>query len=146
MMTLFLMIPAYVVHMILFTGIIGCAIGFGVLRGLPIFQEQQLLLRFASVVLVIFGIWLEGVSAAASHYKAENDKLTIRALTAEKAAAQASSSTEIVYRDKVVVVKDTQSAIQSKIDKIAAAIDVQCKITPELIELLNASAQNRKLQ
>ena len=51
---------------------------------------------------------------------------------------------EIVYRDRVKVVKQDVVVIQEKIREVEKVIDKGCVIAPEAISILNEAAKSKK--
>lgn len=66
-----------------------------------------------------------------------------RALAAEAKAAKENVKIVTKTVEKIKVVKDTQVVIQKEIVEKATAIDSQCVVPPEAIELLNKAATAR---
>jgi len=68
--------------------------------------------------------------------------LSQKASEAEAKAAEANAQIEYIYVNKVQKIKDVQIVIKERVIKDASVIDKNCKVSPEAISLLNASAKN----
>lgn len=139
-MWLFSLLPDFVYHILLIVGI-GAFAGSYLLKMVPFFTQNAFVIRIASMVLIIFCVWIEGGIAVETKWKARVAELELKVALAEKQAAEANSKIETVYVDRVKVVKEIQYVTQNRIDKNAQKLDLTCKIDPDVIDILNQAAQ-----
>lgn len=139
-MWLFSLLPDFVYHILLIVGI-GAFAGSYLLKMVPFFTQNAFAIRIASMVLIIFCVWIEGGIAVEAKWKARVAELELKVALAEKQSAEANSKIETVYVDRVKVVKEIQYVTQNRIDKNAQKLDLTCKIDPDVIDILNQAAQ-----
>lgn len=140
-MWLFSLLPDFVYHLLLIIGIAAFAASY-ILKMIPFFVQNAFMIRIASMILIIFCVWVEGGMAVEAKWKARVAELELKVAKAEKEAAEANGKIETVYVDRVKVVKEIQYITQGRIAKDAAKLDLTCKVDPEAIEILNQAARS----
>jgi hypothetical protein len=138
-MWLFSLLPDFVYHVLLIIGILAFA-GSYILKMVPFFMQNAFMIRIASMILIIFCVWVEGGMAVEAKWQARVAELELKVAKAEKEAAEANGKIETVYVDRVQTVKEIQYVTVNKIAKDAAKIDKTCVIDPEVIKILNGAA------
>jgi hypothetical protein len=138
-MWLFSLLPDFVYHVLLIIGILAFA-GSYILKMVPFFAQNAFMIRIASMILIIFCVWVEGGMAVEAKWKARVAELELKVAKAEREAAEANGKIETVYVDRIEVVKEIQYVTVNKIAKDAAKIDKTCVIDPEVIKILNGAA------
>ena len=138
-MWLFSLLPDFVYHVLLIVGLLAFA-GSYLLKMVPFFQQNAFMIRIASMMLIIFCVWIEGGIAVEAKWQARVQELELKVAKAEKEAAEANGKIETVYVDRVQTVKEIQYVTVNKIAKDAAKIDKTCVIDPEAIKILNGAA------
>lgn len=128
--------PEFLVHGLVFVGFTGIIISFFVET---IYTAAARLLCLA---VLMFGIYMEGIISFRNFHDSQVKDYEHKVALAEAKAAEAAGKVEIVYKDRVKVVKETQVVVQEKIKDIAIEIDDKCEITPSSIQVLNAMARN----
>lgn len=149
-MWLLTILPESIVHVLLGVGILGVILAV-VLNFIPFVSKYRAAIQLISSAIILCTAWLEGGFAIQRAYEIEELKTKIKVAelekqvaASEKKAAETNAKVEIVYRDRVQVVKDVQVVIQEKIKDVSLKIDSQCKITSESIDILNAAARPTK--
>jgi hypothetical protein len=138
-MWLFSLLPDFVYHVLLIIGIVAFA-GSYILKMVPFFVQNAFIIRIASMILIIFCVWVEGGMAVEAKWKARVAELELKVAKAEREAAEANGKIETVYVDRVQTVKEIQYVTVNKIAKDAAKIDKTCVIDAEVIKILNGAA------
>jgi hypothetical protein len=146
------LLPDWVPHLIVLFGVLGLAASF-ILSHIPLISNYKLPIQVVSIVVLVAGIWLEGVIGGNQHWKdkvteleatiivnEENAKIAL----AEEKSKSANTTIQYKYVDKVRVIQDVKIVVQEKIKEVATIIDAECRITPEAIDLLNTSAKSTK--
>jgi hypothetical protein len=141
-MWIFSLLPNFVYHILLIVGIAAFA-GSYLLTMIPFFTQNAFMIRIASMILIIFCVWMEGGMAVEAKWKARVTELELKVAKAEKEAAEANGKIETVYVDRVKVIKEIQYLTQERISKDADKLDKTCKIDPEAIEILNQAAHSK---
>ena len=142
-MWLFSLLPDFVYHVLLIVGLLAFA-GSYLLKMVPFFMQNAFMIRIASMMLIIFCVWVEGGIANESKWQARVQELEAKVAAAEKAAVEANGKIETVYVDRVEVVKEIQYVVKDNIKRAADSLDNTCKITPQAIELLNQAAGGKR--
>lgn len=97
-----------------------------------------------SIAVAIISSFLSGVVYDEDRWKLKLADMEQRALKAEADAATANGRVIIEYVDKVRTVTKVQTVIEKVIVDKAPIINESCKVTPEMVDILNQSAQARK--
>jgi hypothetical protein len=138
-MWLFSLLPDFVYHILLIIGLVAFA-GSYLLKMVPFFVQNAFMIRIASLMLIIFCVWIEGGLAVEAKWKARVAELETKVAHAERQAAEANGKIQTVYVDRVETVKEIQYVTINKIVKEAAKIDKNCVIDSETIKILNDAA------
>lgn len=139
-MWLFSLLPDFVYHVLLIAGIVAFA-GSYLLKMVPFFMQNAFMIRIASMILIIFCVWMEGGMAVEAKWKARVAELELKVAKAEKEAAEANGKIETVYVDRVQTVKEIQYVTVNRIAKDAAKIDKMCIVDPDAISILNSATK-----
>ena len=134
-------LPDWVFHLILCIGLLG-TVGGWVLKKFPTLSAHSPSIQITGIVLLVVSIWYEGGIAKDAEYRLKIAELSQKASEAEAKAAEANAQIEYIYVNKVQKIKDVQIVIKERVIKDASVIDKNCKVSPEAINLLNASAKN----
>lgn len=140
-MWLLSLVPDYVYHVLLILSVLAFGASY-ILKMVPFVSGNAFIIRVISAVLIVFFMWMEGGFANEAKWKARVAELEAKVAVAEKKAAETNTQIETVYVDRVQVVHDVQIKTISVIRKNASKIDATCKVTPEVISILNASAKS----
>lgn len=143
-------IPESIIHICLILGILGIIVSVA-LNFLPFVAKYRAAIQIISSVIILIMSWFEGGFFVRDEYEVEALKTKVKiaelekqVADSEKKAAETNAKVEIVYRDRVQVVKDVQVVVQEKIKDISLKIDSQCQITSETIDILNSAANPSK--
>lgn len=140
MMFLLNWLPNFVFHIILLIGIIGIISSF-VLQFIPFISKYTIPIQVVSIIFTVIGVWFEGGIAKDREYREAILAMEVKVAESEKRAMEASAKIEYVFVDKIKTVKDVQVVVQEKIRDVAIKIDDQCKISTDVIDILNESAK-----
>lgn len=133
-------LPEALIHMIFTLGILGVITGF-LLTFIPFISTYRLVIQIVSVLVLTFGVYLEGGLA----YKSQIDK-EVADLKVKLAEAQVKSE-KVNVKIVTKVVKETQlvqdqgKKIIDDIKTIAPVADKQCIVPNEYIDALNRAAK-----
>lgn len=111
-----------------------------ILRFIPFISQYTLPIRAGALLLIVFGVYMEGGLSNEAAWQEKVVQAEKRALAAEAKAA--TENVRIVTKtvQKLKVVHDTQFIIKKEIVEKAAAMDAQCIVAPEAIDILNKAA------
>jgi hypothetical protein len=140
----------YIVNAILIAGAIGTFLTFFILhrvvRWFPAIAPYHLILQIISIVLLIGGVYLKGGYSVEMEWR---EKLRVAEERARLAEEQAKVVNEVVvtkYKDRVKTVKEQVVVYQDKIKEVEKIINQECKVAPEVIDIHNAAAKNKKME
>ena len=140
----------YIVNAILIVGAIGTFLSFFVIhrivRWFPAIAPYHLILQITSIVLLVAGVYLKGGYGVEMEWR---EKLRIAEERVKIAEEQAKIVNEVVvtkYKDRVKVVKEQVVVYQDKIKEVEKIINQECKVAPEVIDIHNTAAKNKKME
>jgi hypothetical protein len=140
----------YIVNAILIAGAIGTFLTFFILhrvvRWFPAIAPYHLILQIISIVLLIGGVYLKGGYSVEMEWR---EKLRVAEERARLAEEQAKVVNEVIvtqYKDRVKTVKEQVVVYQDKIKEVEKIINQECKVAPEVIDIHNAAAKNKKME
>lgn len=140
----------YVVNAILIAGAIGTFLTFFILhrivRWFPVLAAYHLILQIISIILLVGGVYLKGGYGVEMEWR---EKLRIaeeRAKAAEEQAKVVNEKIVIQYRDRVKTVKENVVVYQDRIKEVEKIINQECKVAPQVIDIHNDAAKNKKAE
>jgi hypothetical protein len=140
----------YIVNAILIAGAIGTFLTFFILhrivRWFPAIVTYHLILQIISIVLLVAGVYLKGGYGVEMEWR---EKLRVAEERARLAEEQAKVVNEVIvtkYKDRVKTVKEQVVVYQDKIREVEKIINQECKVVPEVIDIHNAAAKNKKME
>ena len=133
-------ILALIVHAIFFIGLIGLIVG-GFASRIPFISQYGTLVKLVAAILFVGGLYLEGGLGVEESWRQKVAEMEEKVKIAEEKSKQENVRIQTVYKDKVKIVKEQQIVIQERIKEVEKKIDAECKVAPEVIELLNQAAR-----
>jgi NADH:ubiquinone oxidoreductase subunit 6 (subunit J) len=136
-------VPTVVWHFLLIISTLTLAATY-FLRIIPFVRTHAIVLRLTAVAVLLLTVWMLGGISNEAKWQARVQELEARVAAAEKAAAEANSQIETVYVDRIKVVKEIQYVVRKDIADSASALDANCRIIPEAVDILNQAAGVKK--
>ena len=140
----------YIVNAILIAGAIGTFLTFFILhrvvRWLPAIAPYHLILQIISIVLLVAGVYLKAGYGVEMEWREKLRVAEERARLAEEQAKVVNEKIVTVYKDRVKTVKEQVVVYQDKIREVEKIINQECKVVPEVIDIHNAAAKNKKME
>jgi uncharacterized coiled-coil protein SlyX len=133
-------LPDWVFHAICLAGFAGLIIAF-FLGFVPLIGRYSLPIKILSLLLLVFGLFMEGAITNEQVWQARVKELEAKIAESEKKIAKTNTVIKKVYVTKVKVIKQDKIVVQERIIREAAAIDKNCKVSPEAISILNEAAK-----
>jgi hypothetical protein len=140
----------WIVNIILVAGAVGSFLTFFVLHRVlnkfPALAPYYLLLQIVSAVLLVAGIYFKGGIGVEMEWR---EKLRIAEERAKVAEEQAKVVNEVIvtqYKDRVKTVKEQVVVYQDRIKEVEKVINQECKVAPEVIDIHNTAAKNKKME
>ena len=129
-----------------------CLIGGGVLglviswfiTFVPFINIYRKWIQIASILALVSGVYWYGGYTVEKIWRDEVAKLEEKVQESEAKSAVVNKEIEIVYRDKVKIVKQDVVVVQEKIKEVEKVLDKGCIIAPEAISILNEAAKSKK--
>jgi hypothetical protein len=135
-------LPSWIFHLIVFVGI-GGILASGVIKFIPFISNYKLPIQVASVILLVFGVYMEG--GVSNQEKWEARVAEVKLEMAKKDAASSDATVKVVtkYITNVEVVKEKGESIVKEIPKlITATADGQCVIPNGFVLLHDSASRN----
>jgi hypothetical protein len=101
----------------------------------------QKTLKYASIFLIILGLYLEGGLAINNEYLQRAEEWNHKVEVAEEKAKIVNENVRIEYIDRVRNIEKIKYIQKDKIQKRRSEIDDTCKVTPITIEIHNDAAK-----
>lgn len=139
----------YVINSILVVGLIGTTVSVLfklAIRFIPWIIPYRTILQFVSIVLLVVGVYLHGGYGVEMSWRGRVAEAEEKVRVAEQLAKEANSKLESKVVDRVKYVKDVQVVIQEKIKLVEHKVDSECKVAPEVIDLLNQAARKPEVK
>jgi len=131
------------IHITLVAGIVLSILGTFSSK-FPFVGEYGRLAKLVGIPLFLVGIFLEGGLITEMKWRAKADELHAKVAVAEAKSKETNIEIQKVYVDRVKTVTEVQVVIQERIKEVEKKIDVECKVAPEAISILNDAAKLRK--
>jgi len=136
----FNLVPEYIVHLWLIAGIV-IYIGY---KFIPLALKYKLVAKILGLVLIITGIYLQGMLAISRDYREKAAEFQHKIELANIKSNSINESIKYVYKDKVSKSKEKSITIQENIKNNAREINRNCIITPEINRLHNSFKELHK--
>jgi hypothetical protein len=135
-------LPDWIFHLITFLGLLGIIASI-ILDYIPFVGKYKLPLQVVAVLLLTFGVWFEGGMSNEAIWQERVTKLQAEIAQKEVQSAKANVEIQTKLIEKIKVVKEVEYKIKEVIKEHETIIDAECKVVPEVIDILNASATNQ---
>lgn len=133
-------LPFWIFHLIVLAGIVGL-LAAQFLRFIPLVSQYTLVIKVASIIILVFGVYMEGGISNQKKWEARVKELEAKVAIAEQQSKESNIKLDSVVKEKTKVIKEIQLVIQDRIVKDASKIDAECKVAPEVISILNQAAK-----
>lgn len=133
-------LPAIVLHLIALAGLAGVVVSF--LLGGLIPAQYKLVAQVGSVIVLAFGLYLEGGLSNEDKWQAKVKEMEAEIAKVEKAGAEASVKVVTKYVDRVQIVKEKGDALVQKVPEyISKDSDAKCVVPNGFVVLHDAAAK-----
>ena len=132
-------LPDWIFHLIVIAGILGLLAStfFGFI---PFIKQYTLPVKIVSILLLVLGVWFEGAISNNNSWLEKVRALEKKVAEAELKSSQANVALTSAIAEKNREIAKAQSQLQNKIKEISTKIDAECKVSPEVITILNEAA------
>ena len=133
-------LPNWIFHAIVLIGLAGIILG-QFFSWLPFVGKYLIPFRILSVVILAFGLFMEGANYNNSVWEARVKELEDKVKISEEKSKEVNTVIKTKVVEKIKLVKDVQVIIKDRIVEKKEVIDAKCEIPPEAIKILNDSAK-----
>lgn len=111
---------------------------------IPFIAQYKLPAEIFGVVFLVVGAYLFGSYGTEMAWRERVKALEAKVAKAEAEAKEANSKIQVKIVEKVKEIKVFQDRIKERIVEKEKAIDAECKVSPDAIEILNTAARGVK--
>ena len=125
------LLPDWVWFLVLIAGILGIIVAW-VLKFVPFVKSYKIPIQVVSVLLLLVGVYFQGVIANEEKYKAEHERLTA---VIEKFENQSKETNTVIQKEiveKTKIVKEKGDTIVKYVDKIVQGPERVKEITKDM--------------
>lgn len=133
----------WIINLVLITGLLGTFSSYFI-RFIPPLLPYASIVKTVGIVLLVAGVWLRGGYDVEMAWRNKVAELEAKVAEAQVKSDKANDELDKALKEKVKVVKEVQVVIQERIRTVEKKIDLECKVAPEAISILNDSALNTK--
>lgn len=132
-------LPFWIFHLVVVLGISGI-IASVVFKFIPFISQYTLPIQVVSIIVLAFGVYMEGGISNQQMWEAKVAKLESQVKISEEQSKTANAKIGAAVKENVRIVKEVQVIIQERIKEAEAKIDAECKVAPEVLNILNDAA------
>ena len=133
-------LPNWIFHAIVLIGLAGIILG-QFFSWLPFVGKYLIPFRILSVVILAFGLFMEGANYNNSVWEARAKDLEEKVKISEEKSKEVNTVIKTKVVEKIKKVKDVQVIIKDRIIEKEKLIDAKCEVPAEAIKILNDSAK-----
>jgi hypothetical protein len=123
-------------------GLIGILVSFFI-KFIPFINIYRTPIQIVSIIVFCSGVYWYGGYTTEMIWRDEVAKLEEQVKESEAKSKKVNTVIKKVYLDRVKIVKQDVVVIQEKIKEVSNAIDKDCKVSPEAVNLLNQAARRK---
>lgn len=132
-------IPNWMFHICFFAGLLAFAASY-LLTFVPFISTYKTPIQAAAVVVLVFSVFMEGAISNNGAWQLKVAEAEKRALVAEAKAAEENVKIVTKVVEKIKVVQDNKILVDKQIAAKANAMDAQCVVIPDALDILNLAA------
>lgn len=134
--------PDWIIHIILAGGIVALLISrFVPLR--PEILPYKIIITIAAWLAVGYGLFMEGSIWKDDVWAEKVREAEMKQLQAEKKASEATGKIKYVYVVQREKIRDNQQAAQQEVKAIADKINAECKVAPDVVNIINKYSEGQ---
>jgi len=135
-------LPDWIFHALVLIGLAGFILG-QFFSWVPFVGKYLIPVRILSVVMLAFGLFMEGANYNNNVWEARVKELEDQVKISEEKSKEFNNSIKTKVVEKIKTVKDVQVIIKDRIVEKEKVIDAKCEVPAEAIKILNDSAKLR---
>ena len=133
----------WAINIILLVGLIA-AFSSNFISYVPSIIPYASIIKIFGIILVILGVYFHGAYDAEENWREKVKDLEAKINISEVKSKEVNTILKDSLISKNKEINQNQVLIQERIKKVDKQIDADCKITPEVITILNDAARNIK--
>ena len=135
-------LPFWVFHLLVVAGFVGLAASL-VLKFIPFISTYRLPIQVASIVILVFGVYMEGGIATQEKWEAKVAEVKLEMVKKETASAEATVQVVTKYINKVQIVKEKGNEIIKQVPVyITKDADTKCDVPTGFVMLHDSASRN----
>lgn len=133
-------LPDWIFYFILVAGLAGIAASF-VLKFIPFVSTYRVPILWASGIATAFGLYMSGAISNEAAWLARVAELEKKVAAAEIKSAETNTQlvSKLAQKDKEIATRQTE--LKTRIQQVAVVMDQECKISADVVSILNDAAQ-----
>ena len=135
------LLPDWFWTLVLIAGVLGVLCAW-VLKFVPFVKNYKLPIQVVSILLLLIGVYFQGVIANEEKYKSEHERLKEEIAKAEAAAVQANQDLSAAVAEKNKAVEAKGQVIVQKVDRWIKGDPVE--VVKEVVKEKNLSEEEKK--
>ncbi len=137
------LIPNFAVHLVVVMSVLAL-LATQFFSFIPFIDKYLTPIKVASIVVLVFSVYLEGAISGNDMWQARVKDEQIRAAKAEAASAEANTKIAQLVLLNQQSIRDINNENRKKLEGLSAQLNKQCTINSDVINVLNNAAKNRK--
>ena len=130
-----------IVHGILAVGLIGMLLSFAS-KFIPGIGTYSTPIRIISTIIIVLGIYLEGVVGTHQWYQDKVKDLEAKVAISEAQSKELNAQLSSVLQKEDTIIENHTETIRTEIREKLVPLDKDCKLDPLVVDILNRSASN----
>ena len=139
------LLPDWFWHLFTLVGVLAVFASF-VLQKIPFVSQYKFPLKWGGIVVVLFGIWIEGGLTNEAKWQARVAEMEAKVAKAEAESKSANDKLNSKGAQKVKVIREKGIVIRQYVDREVTKYDESCKIPEPVIKAHNAAAKNEAIK
>ncbi len=137
MISFFIWLLKFIPDFLIYGAVFLSIIVYFALNFVPLLPQQKLIIKLSAMFVFVLGIYFIGMVQVVKEYEAQRIEFENKLAVAEVQSQVINEKIKYVYKDRVIKIKEKNTNAQRTIDNSATEINRNCKITPDMISIIN---------
>lgn len=135
-------LPFWIFHLLVIVSLAGLAVSL-VLKFIPFVSIYRIPIQIASIAVLVFGVYMEGVIATQEKWQAKVAEVKLEMAKKETASAEITTKIVTKYINKVQIVKEKGNEIIKQVPVyITKDADAKCDVPTGFVVLHDSASRN----
>lgn len=130
----------YFVHIVFVIGAVA-TFASSLVAKIPFISNYGRLVKPIGIAILLIGVFLEGSWWNERSWQEKIKELEAKVKIAEQQSASTNQKLDEALKQKNKVIKEKQIVIQEKIKEVEVKVNADCKIAPEVVQIINDAAK-----